>query len=113
MPLNMGARRAINFRGRQYGTWAGSTRERHQHRVVRRAVQHCQESLTSEPADQSDDLTRSFVRLINLPTYPLDRLSRYELRKSSAPMSTRAVVATRRQIRTAPSSPAISAACSG
>ena len=32
----------------------------------------------SEPAVQSDDLTRSFVRLSNLPTYPLDRLSRYE-----------------------------------
>jgi hypothetical protein len=31
-----------------------------------------------EPADQSEDLTRSFVRLTNLPTYPLDRLSRYE-----------------------------------
>jgi hypothetical protein len=30
------------------------------------------------PADQSDDLTRAFVRLSNLPTYPLDRLSRYE-----------------------------------
>jgi hypothetical protein len=29
-------------------------------------------------ADQSDDLTRAFVRLSNLPTYPLDRLSRYE-----------------------------------
>ncbi len=27
---------------------------------------------------QPDDLTRSFVRLANLPTYPLDRLSRYE-----------------------------------
>src|SRR4051812_3549623 len=25
-----------------------------------------------------DDLTHSFVRLCNLPTYPLDRLSRYE-----------------------------------
>jgi hypothetical protein len=34
--------------------------------------------LTAEPADQSDDLTRSFIRLSNLPTYPLDRLSRYE-----------------------------------
>lgn len=33
---------------------------------------------TAEPADRSDDLTRSFVRLSNLPTYPLDRLSRYE-----------------------------------
>ena len=33
---------------------------------------------TVETADQSDDLTRSFVRLSNLPTYPLDRLSRYE-----------------------------------
>src|SRR5712691_9700132 len=27
-------------------------------------------------ADPSDDLTRAFVRLSNLPTYPLDRLSR-------------------------------------
>jgi len=32
----------------------------------------------SEPTDQSDDLTGSFVRLANQPTYPLDRLSRYE-----------------------------------
>jgi hypothetical protein len=31
-----------------------------------------------EPADPSDDLTRAFVRLSNLPTCPLDRLSRYE-----------------------------------
>jgi hypothetical protein len=31
-----------------------------------------------EHVDGSDDLTRSFVRLSNLPTYPLDRLSRYE-----------------------------------
>jgi hypothetical protein len=31
-----------------------------------------------ERADRSDDLTRSFVRLSNLPTYPFDRLSRYE-----------------------------------
>jgi hypothetical protein len=29
---------------------------------------------TVEPADPSDDLTHSFVRLSNLPTYPLDRL---------------------------------------
>jgi hypothetical protein len=29
-------------------------------------------------ADRSDDVTRSFVRLTNLPTYLLDRLSRYE-----------------------------------
>ena len=35
-------------------------------------------SSPSDPADQSDDLTRSFVRLSNLPTYPLDRLGRYE-----------------------------------
>jgi hypothetical protein len=34
--------------------------------------------LGPSPADPSDDLTRSFVRLSNLPTYPLDRLSRYE-----------------------------------
>ena len=33
---------------------------------------------TVEPAGPSDDLTRAFVRLSNLPTYPLDRLSRYE-----------------------------------
>jgi hypothetical protein len=33
---------------------------------------------TVEIAQQSDDLTRSFIRLSNLPTYPLDRLSRYE-----------------------------------
>jgi hypothetical protein len=32
----------------------------------------------TDPAAQTDDLTRSFVRLSNLPTYPLDRLSRYE-----------------------------------
>jgi hypothetical protein len=32
----------------------------------------------SSPADPSDDLTRSFVRLSNLPICPLDRLSRYE-----------------------------------
>ena len=25
-----------------------------------------------------DDLTRAFIRLSNLPTYPLDRRSRYE-----------------------------------
>ena len=31
-----------------------------------------------ETSDQSDDLTQSFVRLSNLPSYPLDRLSRYE-----------------------------------
>ena len=33
---------------------------------------------TIEPADPFDDLTRAFVRLSNLPTRPLDRLSRYE-----------------------------------
>jgi hypothetical protein len=33
---------------------------------------------TVEPADPSNDLTHSFVRLSNLPTCPLDRLSRYE-----------------------------------
>jgi hypothetical protein len=31
-----------------------------------------------DPTDQSDGLTRAFVRLSDLPTYPLDRLSRYE-----------------------------------
>ena len=40
----------------------------------------CEDSSASTlgSADQSDDLTRAFVRLSNLPTYPLDRLSRYE-----------------------------------
>jgi hypothetical protein len=33
--------------------------------------------LASESGDQSDDLTRS-MHPTNLPTYPLDRLSRYE-----------------------------------
>jgi hypothetical protein len=33
---------------------------------------------TVAPADPFDDITRSFVRLSNLPAYPLDRLSRYE-----------------------------------
>jgi hypothetical protein len=33
---------------------------------------------TVETAHQCDDLTHSFIRLSNLPTYPLDRLSRYE-----------------------------------
>jgi hypothetical protein len=33
---------------------------------------------TGAPADQFNDLTQSFVRLSNLSTYPLDRLSRYE-----------------------------------
>jgi len=33
---------------------------------------------TGDPADQFDDVTQSFVRLSTLPTYPLDRLSRYE-----------------------------------
>jgi hypothetical protein len=35
-------------------------------------------SSTVEPADHSDDLTRAFIRLNNVPTCPLDRLSRYE-----------------------------------
>lgn len=29
-------------------------------------------------ADQLDDLTRSYIRLTNLPAFPLDRLNRYE-----------------------------------
>jgi hypothetical protein len=33
---------------------------------------------TGEPADHAEDVTRSFVRLTNLPTCPLDRLCRYE-----------------------------------
>jgi hypothetical protein len=33
---------------------------------------------STEFDNKSDDLTLAFVRLSNLPTYPLDRLSRYE-----------------------------------
>jgi hypothetical protein len=33
---------------------------------------------TGSPGNQFEDLTHSFIRLSNLPTYPLDRLSRYE-----------------------------------
>lgn len=46
--------------------------EKDQHELVNTAS-------TVEPDDKSDDLTRAFVRLSNLPTYPLDRLSRYEV----------------------------------
>jgi hypothetical protein len=35
-------------------------------------------AISTEPDDKSDDLTLAFVRLSNLPAYPLDRLSRYE-----------------------------------
>jgi hypothetical protein len=45
-------------------------------------AQEADEGTASHPnlefTDLFDDLTRSFVRLTNLPTYPLDRLSRYE-----------------------------------
>ena len=34
--------------------------------------------LTAGPTDQSDGLTRAFVRLTELPNHPLDRLRRYE-----------------------------------
>jgi hypothetical protein len=44
--------------------------------------QKADEDAGSQPTldftDQCDVLTRSYVRLTNLPTYPLDRLSRYE-----------------------------------
>jgi hypothetical protein len=36
--------------------------------------------LAPAPVDQSDDLTRAFSRLADLPNYPLERLSRYEAR---------------------------------
>jgi len=55
--------------------------------VVEDSVQQNQDELTcgttgstsaGDVVGQFDDLTRSFIRLSNLPTYPLDRLSRYE-----------------------------------
>lgn len=36
------------------------------------------DSSTAASDSSADDLTRSFLRLSNLPTYPLDRLNRYE-----------------------------------
>jgi hypothetical protein len=36
--------------------------------------------LVQEQADEADGLTHAFVRLASLPTYPLDQLSRYEVR---------------------------------
>jgi hypothetical protein len=54
----------------------------YQDAVAEDNLQKADEDTGSQPTlpltDQSDDLTRSFVRLTNLPTYPLDRLSRYE-----------------------------------
>jgi len=41
-----------------------------QHEVGRASI--------NDPAGQFDDLTRAYVRLSNLSTCPLDRLSRYE-----------------------------------
>ena len=51
---------------------------------------------TEEPADQAEDLTRWFVRLTNLPTYPIDRLSRYEatLWRRTCRVSSRCSVST-------------------
>jgi hypothetical protein len=38
-----------------------------------------EQAASDAPIDRmSEDLTHSFVRLTNLPTFPLDRLSRYE-----------------------------------
>jgi hypothetical protein len=62
-------------------------RRRHAHRfaVVREEMPQEDEPSTSlinrSPSNselETDNLTLSFVRLTNLPTYPLDRLSRYE-----------------------------------
>jgi hypothetical protein len=84
------ARRLLRFRKRKGAYWEGN-------RVFTSVVQDsaapqaempCEEhpitlDLVSrsdgEPtANSPDDLTMSFVRLTNLPTYPLNRLSRYE-----------------------------------
>jgi hypothetical protein len=50
---------------------------RQDHHELMSALDPCA-PVDPEPADKGGDLTRSFVRLSNLPTYPLDRLSRYE-----------------------------------
>ena len=51
-----------------------------QHNEDRLAGPVAGSQLSIEPNDQSDDLTRTFVRLCGQPTYPLDLLSRYEAR---------------------------------
>ena len=38
------------------------------------------ETASAGPVDEANHLTRAFVRLTDLPNYPLDRLSRYEAR---------------------------------
>jgi len=61
-----------------YGDAAGTEEDTRQNEdQATGSLDTCSQS-TVGPADQSDDLTRSFVRLTNLPTYPLDRLTRYE-----------------------------------
>jgi hypothetical protein len=40
--------------------------------------EHTGSTPAAEAVGEYDDLTRAFIRLSNLPTYPLDRLSRYE-----------------------------------
>ena len=50
---------------------------------VETAIDHCSQADVRSPrsdADQFDDLTRSYIRLANMPASPLDRLSRYEAR---------------------------------
>lgn len=60
----------------------------YQHAVaIDRGAQHVLDELTdeitgstspSEPPSPSDDVTGAYLRLANLPSYPLDRLCRYE-----------------------------------
>jgi hypothetical protein len=57
----------------------GDENDNRSHQAKRNAVVNVR-CATFPPQEEhgSDDLTRSFVRITNLPTYPLDRLSRYE-----------------------------------
>jgi hypothetical protein len=79
------AKQLLQFRQRQY---AHQKRQQIIDGMYQDAVaaednmEKADEGTGSQPilefTDRSDDLTRSFVRLTNLATYPLDRLSRYE-----------------------------------
>jgi hypothetical protein len=51
--------------------------QKHKHEYLSEAFDSGSESAV-ETNGHFDDLTRSFMRLTNLPSYPLDRLTRYE-----------------------------------
>lgn len=84
------ARQLLRFRNAQRSLWRpGRANDLHTRISQDGATQEAQDSPSAGPqglstskveaGGQSDGLTGSFVRLTNLPTCPLDRLSRYEV----------------------------------